>query len=225
QVDTDGQEKLTDAVEDRLGVGRDREGVGRRPGNVPEVDQPVGAIGAFADEPWAVAPNVREDILQYDRIYLPRETLADHGVTEADVEALRPTSEFRAAMRDLLARTEREYHEGVSGIEYLPHDCRFPVLLAAVLYADHHRLIRRQDCDVLSARPTLSLRRRLWLVARTWVAWRRHGDPVTAFYRVTGLSRPAARQDELSGRRYPGGRIGRRLLKTAGSLVPGWFSD
>jgi len=137
--------------------------------------------------------DVREDVVDRDRIYLPRETLDRHGATVAQIEALDPSPAFRAAMRDLLAHTERRYREGVAGIQFLPADCRFPVLLSAVLYADHHRLIRAQNCDTLSTRPTLSTARKLSLVARTGYHWLRCGDPETVFHRVTEVDRSAPR--------------------------------
>lgn len=45
--------------------------------------------------------------------------------------------------------------------------CQLPVLLAAVLYAEHHRLIRERGYDVLSERPTLTAWRRARVVLRT----------------------------------------------------------
>jgi len=135
--------------------------------------------------------DVREDVREYDRIYLPEATLRAHGASHADVEALDPTDGVRAAIRAELRRTERRYHRGVDGIRYLPPDCQFPVLAAAVMYADQHRLVREQGCDVLSARPTLTRRRRLSLVARAWVRWQFESDPLRVFYRVTDLDPPA----------------------------------
>lgn len=131
--------------------------------------------------------DVREDRLEYDRIYLPRETLTEHGVTVEEIESLEFSERVGAAIREELERTETLYREGVAGIEYLPEDVQFGVLLAAILYADHHRLIREQGYDVLSRRPELSTARRLSLAARTWLHWQRLGDPVDVFERVSAL--------------------------------------
>ncbi|MFB6071513.1 MAG: squalene/phytoene synthase family protein, partial [Halobacterium sp.] len=133
--------------------------------------------------------DVREDVTEYDRIYLPRETLETYGVSEASIRECRFTERFAAAMRAELRRTERLYREGVAGIQYLPADCQFAVLLSAVLYADHHRLVRARGFDTLSATPSLSTRRRLSLVARTWYHWRRTGDPEDAFYAASAVPR------------------------------------
>jgi phytoene synthase len=132
--------------------------------------------------------DVREDIRDYGRVYLPRKTLDQCGVTEAQLEAAEVTDGFVSAMRQELRRTERCYREGVAGIRYLPEDCQFGVLLAAVLYAEHHRLIRDRDYDVLTETPELGRLRRGWLLVRTWIHWRRHGDPETTFYAVSAIS-------------------------------------
>jgi phytoene synthase len=131
--------------------------------------------------------DVREDIRELDRIYLPIETLDQYGVTVEQIEREEFTPEFRWAVRSELRRAEQLYREGVEGIEYLPEDCQFAVVLSAVLYADHHRLIRKQDYDVLTTRPELSTPRKLYLVAKTWWNWRRYNDPVTVFRRVSAV--------------------------------------
>jgi len=133
--------------------------------------------------------DVREDIHDYGRVYLPQETLDRYGVSEDDLREATVTEDFVAAMRHELDRTERLYREGVAGIRYLPEKSQFGVLLAAVLYAEHHRLIRDRGYDVLTETPQLSRLRRGYLLARTWVHWRRHRDPEAAFYAVSAVSR------------------------------------
>ncbi|MFB6296052.1 MAG: phytoene/squalene synthase family protein [Halobacteriales archaeon] len=143
--------------------------------------------------------DVREDVIDYGRIYLPGSTLERHGVTEEQIESLRFDEDVAAAMREELRRTERLYRTGVEGIRHLPEDCRFAVLLAAVLYAEHHRLIRARGYDVLSERPTLTHRRRLLLAAKTWLQYKRLGDPVATFERVSAV--PAEEDEEEAGAR------------------------
>ncbi len=131
--------------------------------------------------------DVREDVLERDRIYIPQETLRAHGVPEQQVEDLEMSESFAAAMAEELRRTERLYQEGVAGIRYLPEDCQLPVLLAAVLYAEHHRLIRAQEYDVLSTDPSLSTARKLWCLARTRWHWHWNRDPEAVFQRVSAV--------------------------------------
>ncbi|MWV63235.1 phytoene/squalene synthase family protein [Halorubrum sp. JWXQ-INN 858] len=129
--------------------------------------------------------DVGEDVVDRNRVYLPIATLRRHGVTEEQVLDREFDEGLAAAMRELLARTERLYEEGIAGIKHLPDDCQLAVLLAAVLYADHHRLIRDLDYDTVSTTPQLSLLRKLWLLARTRWAWQWNRDPETVFYTVS----------------------------------------
>jgi phytoene synthase len=131
--------------------------------------------------------DVREDVEDHDRIYLPGTTRERHGVTEADVRRCNPTDGFRAAMAEELRRAERKYREGVAGIQYLPEDCQFAVLYAAVLYAEHHRLVRARDYDVFSSPPAVGAARAAWLWAKTRWHWYRTRDPVTVFRTVSAV--------------------------------------
>lgn len=131
--------------------------------------------------------DVREDIIERERIYLPLETLRDHGVTEAEVEAFEMSDGFANAMATEMRRAEALYREGVAGIRYLPADCQLPVLLAAVLYAEHHALIRSVGYDVLTNEPSLSTRRKLWCVAKTRWHWHWNRDPEAVFRRVSAV--------------------------------------
>ncbi|PSQ17472.1 geranylgeranyl-diphosphate geranylgeranyltransferase [Halobacteriales archaeon QS_8_69_26] len=131
--------------------------------------------------------DVREDVVERDRIYLPRESLAAQDVPVGEVEDLEMSRRFRDLMQSELRRTEDRYREGVAGIKYLPEDCQFAVLVSAVLYAEHHRLIRARDYDVLSETPELSMARRIYLVARTRLAWFFNKDPEAVFESVSAI--------------------------------------
>lgn len=172
--------------------------------------------------------DVREDVLEYERIYLPRSTLERHGVTDEQIEHLEFTDGFAAAMQTELERTEALYRQGIDGIVYLPDGCQFAVLLAAVLYADHHRLIREQGYDVLSNRPTLSLVRRVELLVLTGWHWRQTGDPQSAFETVSALELygdPPGSDREIEGDHEGSGdehrctRPAKRLVGSIRSLI------
>jgi phytoene synthase len=151
----------------------------------PEMARPHAGTLGEAFQLTNFIRDVREDIRDLDRVYLPLETLRANDVTVDQLRREEVTPEFRRAVRAELLRAEELYRKGVAGIEYLPEDCQFPVLLASTLYAEHHRLIRNQEYDVLSERPTLSTPRKLSVVAKTWWNWRRFEDPVTVFRRVS----------------------------------------
>lgn len=131
--------------------------------------------------------DVREDVLERDRIYVPLETLHRHGTTAEQIERLEFSESIATAIAEELQRTEALYRDGVAGIRYLPEDCQFPVLAAAVLYAEHHRLIRARDYDVLSDGPSLSTRRKVWCLARTRWHWHWNRDPEAVFQRVSAV--------------------------------------
>lgn len=148
--------------------------------------------------------DVREDVLDRDRIYLPATVLDAHGSSQDELARLEPTRGIQAAVADELRRTEELYRIGVAGIRYLPRECQFPVLLAAVLYADHHRLIREQGFDVVSNAPSLSTPRKLWLVLATAGRWAFDRDPVSVFFDVSTVPRDSA-DDSLTDRVRRGG--------------------
>ncbi|MDZ5810431.1 phytoene/squalene synthase family protein [Halorubrum sp. AD140] len=128
--------------------------------------------------------DVREDVVERDRIYLPLETLRRHGASAEQLLRLEFDENVAAAIREELVRTERLYEEGVAGIKYLPADCQLAVLLAAVLYADHHRLVRDLGYDTVSTTPELSFARKLSLLVRTRWKWQWNRDPEAVFYEV-----------------------------------------
>jgi phytoene synthase len=148
--------------------------------------------------------DVREDVVELGRVYLPQTTLAEHGVTESHLRSLSSSESVRNVVKAELRRTEALYREGVAGIGRLPRDCQFAVLLAAVLYAEHHRLIRAREFDVLTDPPSLSLWRKLDALVRTWWTWQRCSDPVATFEAVSAI--PACGTESvapLSGREQP----------------------
>lgn len=141
--------------------------------------------------------DVREDAEMRNRVYLPHETLRKRGVTEEEVLNLEDSEGLRDAVREEMRRTEELYREGVEGIRMLPADCRFPVLLAAVMYAEHHRQIRRRNYDVISSEPSLGTLRKLRLYARTRLAWAREKDPVTVFEKVSAVGESPSRKTKV----------------------------
>ena len=138
--------------------------------------------------------DVREDVAEYGRVYLPEETLAAHGLTPASIIPGRSPPGLKGVMELELERAEKKYRHGVAGIRYLPADCRFPVLLAAVLYAEYHAKIRAIDYDVLKTRPRLGTVTAMMLLVRTWLAYHRSDDPEETFYRVSALARESPNQ-------------------------------
>jgi len=131
--------------------------------------------------------DVGEDIRDRGRIYLPLTSMAEHGVSEEQILRAEVDENFRSLMEAELRRAEGLYRKGVAGIKFLPADCQFAVLLAAVLYADHHRLVRERDYDVLTETPELSTLRKSYLVVKTRAYWALNKDPEAVFAKVSAV--------------------------------------
>jgi len=139
--------------------------------------------------------DVREDITEFDRVYIPRVTLEKYGIGYEDVEKLEFSNAFAKVMQEELTRAEKFYREGIKGIKFLPTDCQFAILLSAILYAEHHRLIKEYKYDVLSHRPTLSIFNKISCLIRGGLYWKCTGDPEATFYLTTGMSSGVNRED------------------------------
>jgi squalene synthase HpnC len=100
--------------------------------------------------------DVRRDILDRDRIYLPRETMDRFGVTEAQLRAGRASDGYRAAIRFECDRASDLLDQGEGLLPLLDDGVRPQVSLfgqggRAILSA-----IRGQGYDTLARRPTVS---------------------------------------------------------------------
>ncbi len=106
--------------------------------------------------------DVGED-LQRDRIYLPRDLLDAHGVTEDDLRAGHPTAGYRAAMQHLATIAWQGYEEGLDGLVHLRHH-RSAVAFAALQYRDILTELRESGWDNLRTRAAVPTRRRAVLL-------------------------------------------------------------
>ncbi|MFW6384864.1 MAG: phytoene/squalene synthase family protein [Halodesulfurarchaeum sp.] len=156
----------------------------------PSIAKPHAASLAKAFQLTNFLRDVREDQRKYDRVYLPGDTRDHFDVTAGQLRSGEVDDGFRRVMQVELARTEHLYHHGVAGIEYLPEDCQFGVLLAAVLYAEYHRLIRNQNFDVLSKQPSIPTWRKFYVLAKTRLVWVLYRDPESVFERVAAIDEP-----------------------------------
>jgi phytoene/squalene synthetase len=100
--------------------------------------------------------DVRRDLLDRDRIYLPAESMRRFGVTDEQIRAGRCDDNYRALLRFEVERTLPMFAEGRQLLPMLRPSVRRQVALfgaggMAVLDA-----IRRQDYDTLTRRPALS---------------------------------------------------------------------
>ena len=113
--------------------------------------------------------DVRRDLRELGRVYIPKESLARFGVAEDDLWLPRATDELKRLIRFEVDRTEAMFAEGDALLPLLRPAVRRQVALfgaggRAVLQA-----IRRQGYDTLARRPVLSARQKARLAARVVV--------------------------------------------------------
>jgi squalene synthase HpnC len=133
--------------------------------------------------------DVRRDILERDRVYLPSDVASQHGLSieqmvravEADsgaqrgvqcaacpdsvaMTALRPA--FRATCRDLVGRTWPMFRAGRELWPRLASDVRLDVKLFTLGGEAILKRIERLDHDTLTRRPRLGKGTKLWLILR-----------------------------------------------------------
>ncbi len=116
--------------------------------------------------------DVNEDYKQRGRIYLPQTTLAKHGVTEADIAKGKMTPGLTKAMAELSIWTRNQYHDGVAGIKHLKPDCRYGVLVAAILYLRVHEKIEKADYNIFKRNPRLTKTEKSLILAKTWMRYK-----------------------------------------------------
>jgi squalene synthase HpnC len=110
--------------------------------------------------------DVRRDLSELDRVYIPRTSLARFGVSEQQLADGRADDAYRALIRFEVDRADAMFEEGERLLPLLDPPVRRHVALfglggRAVLDA-----IRRQDYDTLTRRPRLSSLQKGRLVAR-----------------------------------------------------------
>ncbi|MDR3639617.1 MAG: squalene synthase HpnC [Isosphaeraceae bacterium] len=126
--------------------------------------------------------------LEIGRIYLPREDRSRFGVNDADLHALRFTSEFGALLRFEVERTRTLFQAGLPLIPRMPRALAVDVELfsrggMAILDG-----IEAQGFNVLASRPKLGKLTKLGLLARAFLGRLRPGLP-RAEYRVPATAR------------------------------------
>jgi squalene synthase HpnC len=100
--------------------------------------------------------DVRRDLLELDRIYIPEESMMRFGVDEAQLRAGRCDDNFRALIRFEVDRAQALFDQGDQLLPLLDWSVRRQITLfgrggRAVL-----AVIRRQNYDTLTRRPVLS---------------------------------------------------------------------
>jgi len=108
--------------------------------------------------------DVRRDILERDRIYIPRQSLDRFGVSEEQLREGRCDQRYRNLMRFEVERTERILDEGTALLPLLGAANRMHIALYGMGGRAILSAIRRQEYDTLSRRPSLSAFQKAWMI-------------------------------------------------------------
>ena len=123
--------------------------------------------------------DVRRDVLERDRVYVPREVAAGHGLDVDDVaRAIRrggglppeARAAFRSVLRDLVGRTQAMLDDGRALLPLIDQDVRPAIRLFSSGGDAVLRRIRRTDYDTWAARPRVGPVAKAWLLSRAWLA-------------------------------------------------------
>jgi phytoene synthase len=113
--------------------------------------------------------NIMRDVAEdagRDRIYLPADGMAAHGVTEEQIKAGAATPGFRALMAEQGARAHAFIARGERLLPLLDRRSRMCVAMLSGLYRQILTEIEARDYDVMEGRISLSSGQKLTLMAR-----------------------------------------------------------
>lgn len=100
------------------------------------------------------------------RIYLPLEDLRRFGVSEQDIAQRHCTPRFRDLMRFEVARAHEWFVQGLPLVRKVDRELAIDIELFSRGGQEILNAIERQNYDVLTSRPAISKRRKIWLLAR-----------------------------------------------------------
>ena len=103
------------------------------------------------------------------RIYLPIEDLQKFDVKASEILNAQYSDNFRRLMEFQIARAEQYYEQAFANLPAVDRRAQRPGLVMAAIYRALLDEIRRDGCQVLSQRTSLTPLRKLWIAWRTWV--------------------------------------------------------
>lgn len=104
-----------------------------------------------------------------NRIYLPLDEIARHGVSEADILQARHTDGFRRLMEFQIERVLGCYRAALDKLPAADRRAQRAGIVMAEIYRTTLEEIRRDDCRVLTQRVSLTPLRKLWIAWKTWI--------------------------------------------------------
>ncbi|MEI7430829.1 MAG: squalene/phytoene synthase family protein, partial [Betaproteobacteria bacterium] len=103
------------------------------------------------------------------RVYLPLDELKRFEVPVADILNSRYSENFKKLMEFQIERAEHYYAQAMSQLPECDRKTQRPGLVMAAIYRTVLDEIKRDGCQVLSQRTSLTPLRKLWIAWRTWI--------------------------------------------------------
>ena len=108
------------------------------------------------------------------RVYLPREDLLFHGISETDIELGKVTPRWRQFMKFQIDRTRKLYEESWEGVKMLDREGQLAIGAASVFYQGILDQIENNDYDVFTKRASLSATEKLRRLPTLWMRIKRN---------------------------------------------------
>jgi phytoene synthase len=103
------------------------------------------------------------------RLYLPREELVFHGISEADIADGLVTDNWRQFMKFQIDRTRQLYKDSWDGVKMLEREGQLAIGAASTLYSGILDDIEKHDYDVFSHRASLSAWGKVSRIPALWL--------------------------------------------------------
>ncbi|MFZ5902895.1 MAG: phytoene/squalene synthase family protein [Chloroflexota bacterium] len=103
------------------------------------------------------------------RVYLPREELLTHGISETDIELAKVTNRWRQFMKFQIDRARKLYEESWEGVKMLDRDGQLAIGAAAIFYQGILDEIEKNDYNVFTKRASLSAWKKLRRIPTLWM--------------------------------------------------------
>jgi phytoene synthase len=111
--------------------------------------------------------DIREDIQERDRVYLPQDEMKSYGVSNNDIRQNDYPDNWNCFIKAQLQRTNQLYISGFQGLKKLPVHARFCIKLAAVMYMDYNRQIIKSSFRVYHSTYKLTIYRKIICLIKT----------------------------------------------------------
>jgi phytoene synthase len=111
--------------------------------------------------------DIKEDVDDLGRIYLPQEDMQKFGVLNEDIAAHRHTDSFKSLMRFEIQRCRKLYRDADFSIKKLPVKVRIPVQIAARNYEGILDEIEDADYDIWQKRHGLSRFKKIVIIIKS----------------------------------------------------------